>query len=188
MSDETFTAPTMSTEVLKALSNPLRNQVWREVSRLRFARAADLAESLGQPANTLSFHLRVLAEAGLIEEAPEKARDRRDRVWKPTTGQLSLGSPESPVADVALGNAVLAASVAGTHDQVNRIATWASSFITGEDPIEKGTLTETRLRLTRERHAELMEEVHALIRRYRDDHDEADLSWTLTILSSSEEI
>ena len=91
-------APSMSTEVLKALANPLRRQVWNEVTRARYARAADLAQRLDQPANTLSFHLRVLAQAGLIEEAPEKARDKRDRVWKPTSGAMSLGSPEDPVA------------------------------------------------------------------------------------------
>lgn len=181
-------APTMSTEVLKALANPLRHQVWREVSRLRFARAADLADSLEVPANTLSFHLRVLADAGLIEEAPKKARDRRDRVWKPTSGQLSLGSPDDPVADVALGNAVLAASVAGTQDQLARIAKWASSFVTGEDPVERGTLAEARLRLTRERHHDLIEELHEVIARYRDDPSDDDLSWSLTILSASEEI
>lgn len=44
-------------------------------------RAADIAEALGIAASTASFHLRVLADAGLIEEAPEHARDRRDRVW-----------------------------------------------------------------------------------------------------------
>ena len=69
-------APSMSTEVLKALANPLRRQVWNEVIKLRYARAADLAGRLDQPANSLSFHLRVLAEAGLIEEPPEKARAR----------------------------------------------------------------------------------------------------------------
>ena len=110
-------APSMSTEVLKALANPLRRQVWNEVTRSRYARAADLAKRLDQPANTLSFHLRVLAQAGLIEEAPEKARDKRDRVWKPTSGAMSLGSPEDPVADQILGSAVMAGFI---DDEIGR--------------------------------------------------------------------
>ena len=46
------------------------------------SRAADLAHDLGIPANQASFHLRQLAKYGLVEEAPELARDRRDRVWR----------------------------------------------------------------------------------------------------------
>src|SRR5690242_2457375 len=50
-------------------------------------RAADIAESLGIPANQASFHLRQLAKYGLIQEAPEAARDGRDRVWKAAEDQ-----------------------------------------------------------------------------------------------------
>ena len=45
-------------------------------------RAADIARELGIPANQASFHLRQLAKYGLAVEAPELARDGRDRVWK----------------------------------------------------------------------------------------------------------
>ena len=45
-------------------------------------RAADVARELGIPANQASFHLRQLAKYGLVEEAPEAARDKRDRVWR----------------------------------------------------------------------------------------------------------
>ena len=45
-------------------------------------RAADIARSLEIPANQASFHLRQLAKYGLVEEAPDAARDRRDRVWR----------------------------------------------------------------------------------------------------------
>jgi hypothetical protein len=37
---------------------------------------------MGIPANQASFHLRQLAKYGLVEEAPELARDGRDRVWR----------------------------------------------------------------------------------------------------------
>ena len=45
-------------------------------------RAADIAERLNIPANQASFHLRQLAKYGLVVEAPEHARDGRDRVWR----------------------------------------------------------------------------------------------------------
>lgn len=180
-------APTMSTEILKALANPLRRQVWNEVSELRYARAADLAQRLGTPANTLSFHLRVLAEAGLIEEAPEKARDRRDRVWKPTRGALSLGSPENPVTDIALGDAVLAGTVADHQRLLTRVADWALKYATGEDPVERGTLAGYTLRLSRERFSELVERLDGVIDEYRDA-DEEGHTWRLSVIAASDEI
>jgi hypothetical protein len=45
-------------------------------------RAADVAAYLRIPANQASFHLRQLAKYGLVEPAPELARDGRDRVWR----------------------------------------------------------------------------------------------------------
>lgn len=78
--------------VLRALSHPLRQRILGEFALVEHARAADLAETLGEPANSISFHLRVLARAGIIEEAPEHARDRRDRVWKQTADSFTIDS------------------------------------------------------------------------------------------------
>src|SRR5262245_34338328 len=58
-------------------------------------RAADIARELGIPANQASFHLRQLAKYGLVEEAPDLARDRRDRVWRDTSaGGLTVDLAE----------------------------------------------------------------------------------------------
>lgn len=124
-------APTMSTEILKALANPLRRQVWNEVSELRYARAADLSKRLDAPANTLSFHLRVLAEAGLIEEAPgERATSATGYGSRP--GARSPRLPENPVADATLGDIVLAGTVADHQQLLQRVAGWALKYATGE--------------------------------------------------------
>ncbi|TWP35008.1 helix-turn-helix transcriptional regulator [Leekyejoonella antrihumi] len=69
--------------VLRAIAHPVRNRVLQEVYVAGHSRAADIAEELGIPANQASFHLRQLAKYGLVEPAPEHARDGRDRVWKP---------------------------------------------------------------------------------------------------------
>ncbi|MHA7985875.1 winged helix-turn-helix domain-containing protein [Rathayibacter sp. CAU 1779] len=76
----TVTDPVM----LRALTHPMRQRIMWELGARGHARAADLADIIGEPANSLSFHLRVLAKAGLIEESPEHARDARDRVWRQT--------------------------------------------------------------------------------------------------------
>ncbi|HEX7717617.1 MAG TPA: helix-turn-helix domain-containing protein [Marmoricola sp.] len=69
--------------ILRAIAHPMRQRVLGELSAAGHLRAADVAELLGIPANQASFHLRQLAKYGLVEPAPELARDGRDRVWRP---------------------------------------------------------------------------------------------------------
>lgn len=68
--------------VLRAIAHPVRNRILAELSAGGPSRAADIATQIEIPANQASFHLRQLAKYGLVEEAPELARDRRDRVWR----------------------------------------------------------------------------------------------------------
>ncbi len=68
--------------MLRGIAHPMRNRILEEMSAGGPMRAADVAEQLGIPANQASFHLRQLAKYGLVEEAPELARDGRDRVWR----------------------------------------------------------------------------------------------------------
>jgi DNA-binding transcriptional ArsR family regulator len=81
---------------LRAIAHPTRQRILSELAALGHARAADLAQVIGEPANSVSFHLRVLAKAGMIAEAPEHARDRRDRVWANVAESYVVdpGSPE----------------------------------------------------------------------------------------------
>ena len=77
-------------ETLRAMAHPLRQRILIELNVREHARAADLARTLGVPANSISFHLRVLAKHHFIEEAPELARDKRDRVWKPVVERFQI--------------------------------------------------------------------------------------------------
>jgi DNA-binding transcriptional ArsR family regulator len=88
-------------EGLRALANPVRQRILMQLAVLGHARAADLAEAIGQPANSVSFHLRVLAKAGLIVEAPEHARDKRDRVWTNVAEAYNLKG-DTPGANEAI--------------------------------------------------------------------------------------
>ncbi len=78
---------------LRALAHPMRQRIMMELTVRVSARAADLAEIIAEPANAVSYHLRSLAKAHLIVEAPELARDSRDRVWRVTHPEgLSIDS------------------------------------------------------------------------------------------------
>ena len=165
-------ATIMTTAMLKALAHPLRQRLLQLMRRHRHIRAADAAAELGEPANKISFHLRVLADAGLITEAPEKARDRRDRVWTASEGSWSLGDAENPVADEALGNAVIRSLVAEHHELVRRVAAWAPEFTSGRDTRVHGAFTRSSARLTEAEFEDLMTVIVRAIRDAEENHDE----------------
>src|SRR5215207_5197454 len=84
-------------------------------------RAADLARELGLPANQMSFHLRQLAKYGLIVEAPEAARDQRDRVWRSAdAGSLSMdvGAIEKEPGGKAAATVFLRTAAGWAHQLV----------------------------------------------------------------------
>lgn len=89
-------------DMLRALAHPLRMQLLQRVGSRGTARAADLAADLGIPANSVSYHLRILARGGAIVEAPEAARDRRDRVWKLTQLSFDTARPGNELQDGAM--------------------------------------------------------------------------------------
>ena len=65
-----------------AVTHPLRMRLLGELSRRGTARVVDLAGGLGEPANSVSFHLRQLAKYGLIEANPERSQNGRERWWR----------------------------------------------------------------------------------------------------------
>lgn len=140
---------TMTSPMLKAMANPLRRRIVATLTAVESARATDLAQRLGVPANSLSFHLRVLAEAGIILEAPELARDKRDRVWKVLPGGLSVGSPTEPSAieDALALKAYLGQEADDQIRQLKAVIAWGSDYATGSEPDARGLLNITSLML-----------------------------------------
>jgi DNA-binding transcriptional ArsR family regulator len=65
----------------KALSHPLRQEILRHLAEHGPATSTTLAEALGESTGTTSYHLRVLADAGVIEEVPGRASGR-ERWWR----------------------------------------------------------------------------------------------------------
>lgn len=72
-------------KAVAAITHPLRMRLLGELSRVGTARAVDLSAAVGEPANSVSFHLRQLARYGLIEENPERAENGRERWWRQTS-------------------------------------------------------------------------------------------------------
>lgn len=144
---------------LRAIAHPLRQRILMELVARGHARAADLAEATGEPANSISFHLRVLAKAGMIVEAPEHARDKRDRVWANVASSYRV-EPGTP-GERSLILAPVLTWVADIFDHAARPDTQ------DEEPA-KHTLSTNAMLLTKAEASELADELHALAERWTD--------------------
>jgi DNA-binding transcriptional ArsR family regulator len=77
-----------------AMAHPLRFRIW-ELLREGPSTASQIGRRLGESRGTASYHLRILARAGLIAE-DEALGTRRERWWR---------RPEEPMIGVAQGDA-----------------------------------------------------------------------------------
>lgn len=188
----------MTSPMLKAMAHPLRRRIVAVLGAQEYARATDLARQLGVAANTLSFHLRVLADAGFVVEAPEFARDRRDRVWKAAVQSYRVGSPDTPIGadDEAPLTAYLDQLTMDQQDMVARVVAWAPNFATGREREAKGDLSLGTLRLTQEEADRVFVEVCEVLDRARALHhvpmesDAADgvRAWDYTFMAAREDL
>ena len=75
----------------KAMSHPLRREMLAHLDEHGPATSTTIAEALGENTGTTSYHLRVLAGAGIIEEVPGRANGR-ERWWQ--TFPVDLREPD----------------------------------------------------------------------------------------------
>ena len=128
-------------------------------------RAADLARELDLPANQMSFHLRQLAKYGLVEEDPDAARDKRDRVWRPTSAGRRLDQPhrarEAARRQGRVGGVPPARRGWG-HLVVD------AAYSDDRDPGILRTVNENAVRLTREEAVEMAGELDEVLTRWAE--------------------
>ncbi|MFC0429647.1 ArsR/SmtB family transcription factor [Kutzneria buriramensis] len=79
----------IESKVLAAMAHPLRRRLLDVLKVEGPATVSALAERTGQAVGNISHHMKVLAAAGLVDEAPELAGDRRERWWRIRAGSLS---------------------------------------------------------------------------------------------------
>jgi DNA-binding transcriptional ArsR family regulator len=74
---------------LKALAHPLRLQLIELLIERGASTASELARLVGESSGSTSYHLRQLAQHGLLVEAPELG-SARDRYWRVVPGGWTL--------------------------------------------------------------------------------------------------
>ena len=154
--------------VLAALAHPLRRRLMDVLRVHGPATASALAERTEQHVGNVSHHIRALAEVGLVEEAPELARDRREHWWRLISASLRWsGQPLSDdPAEEAMAQAVQSLSL---DRHTGHVRAWFAAGDQERDPWRETAFSaEKWLHLTADELGELGQEMADLIDRWRN--------------------
>ena len=153
---------------LKALAHPARLRMLDLLQEQDGATATQCAAVVGLSASSCSWHLRLLARAGLVEDAG-KGADGRERLWRSRIGSWQVDRdvldgevPEQRALDTSVTQALLQAS-----DETVEAFTVAAAQ--GEEPPQwrhASLVSNQTLRLTADELRTLTEQVHDLLRPY----------------------
>ncbi|WP_156723950.1 ArsR/SmtB family transcription factor [Streptomyces apocyni] len=151
---------------LKALGHPLRIQLYRALFVARTATASQLAEQVDEAVSLVSYHLRKLAEHGLIEPAEPQGADGRERWWQPAQETVTIrhedvrNAPEKLAAQSAVRHLYFEQRVDLFKRHLAETESWDASWRTAVVD------SEYLPRLTADELKELGDALHALIKKY----------------------
>jgi DNA-binding transcriptional ArsR family regulator len=164
--DATAVQTVTDAKALSALANPYRSRMLDVLSVDGPSTASAIALRTGQAVGSASHHLKVLAEAGLIVEAPELARDRRERWWR-LVATATRWSRAEFATDAGAVTAALAAEALTLQRQFERARDWLGNAEAAGEWDDAAFATQTWVQLTPDELRELSEELIALTRRWR---------------------
>lgn len=148
------------------MANPFRSRMLDALAVDGASTASALAKRTGQAVGSASHHLKVLSAAGLVEEAPELARDRRERWWR-----LVAPSTRWSRADFADGAGAVAAAMAAEslalQRQFERARDWLANAESAGPWDAAAFATQFWISLSRDELAELSEQLVALLATWR---------------------
>ncbi|MFJ5259057.1 ArsR/SmtB family transcription factor [Streptomyces sp. NPDC088387] len=153
---------------LKALAHPLRMRLYRGLTVARVATASQLAEQVDEAVSLVSYHLRKLAEHGLIEEAEPRSGDGRERWWQPASDGVTIrdedfrDAPEKAAVHTAASRLFFDQRADMYRRFLDERTTWPPAWAAAQES------SESTLRLTPDELAELVAEMRDLMRRYEE--------------------
>jgi len=153
--------------VVAVITHPVRRRLLAIMRLDGPATVGVLAQRTGQAVGSISHHLKVLAGAGLIEEVPELAKDRREHWWRRSTPSIrwDMGdlSDEDPAVEV-LTSSVLTMNV---EYQLSQLRAWDAVRSEEHSRWPTGPFSiDSWMRLTDDELAELREELVALMTKW----------------------
>jgi DNA-binding transcriptional ArsR family regulator len=150
--------------VLTAMAHPLRRRLIDVLKVYGPATASALADRTDQAVGNISHHMRILSAADLVEEAPELARDRRERWWRLSAPSISWS--ERDAGDDAAAEAVGRAASALNLDRQVAFVRHALETSPDEQWTEGPFSTDSWLTVTPAELTEFASEITAVIQRW----------------------
>jgi DNA-binding transcriptional ArsR family regulator len=154
---------------LRGLVHPIRVRLLHLLETDGPATASQLARRIGESSGTTSYHLRILADLGFVEDDPDHGNGR-DRWWRVPyrSSAFSFRSPDDPVDAETIGLATeyMRLSVEALH---RRMVSFVNTL---PDRVEElatlpWTFSESSIEVTHEEARALSAEIHAVVQRFR---------------------
>jgi DNA-binding transcriptional ArsR family regulator len=153
-------------QALSAMANPFRGRLLDALHLDGPSTASALARRTGQAVGSVSHHLKVLSEAGLVEEVPELAKDRRERWWRLVSSGFRWSRAEFADDPAAVAAALSAESV-GLRRQFGRARDWLDNAEAAGVWDDAAFATQNWLTLTPDELRALSEEILDVLQRWR---------------------
>ena len=155
-------------QTLKAVTHPLRVRLYELLVTRGPATATLLAKRTEAAIGRVSYHLHQLARHGFTEEAPELARDNRERWWRAVPGGTSWD--DADFADLPEADTVAEAAYwqlvdrwhAALRDYRLSRRQWSREWQSA------AWTSDTRLRLTPDELREFSGELQEVVRRWAE--------------------
>ncbi|MDQ3431207.1 MAG: helix-turn-helix domain-containing protein [Actinomycetota bacterium] len=156
---------------MRALAHPTRLRILGELRVSGPQSVGMLCDLIDEAPGSVSYHLGTLAAYAFVEEAPELARDRRERWWRAAHARTTwepleaLEDPERRAASDSLRRAIF-----------RRYLDRLEGYLEGEPSLDpewvRGTASsDTFLHLTSQELVELRDELEALAARWEGRSD-----------------
>ncbi len=156
---------------MRALAHQTRLRLLGELRARGPQSVGMLSDLVDEAVGSVSYHLRKLAEHGFVEEAPEYARNRRERWWRAAHARTvwepfeMLDDPERKAASDLLRRAVLQRYAERLQAYLDAEATFAPEWIRGT------ASSDSLLHLTSDELVELRGDLEALVARWEARSD-----------------
>jgi DNA-binding transcriptional ArsR family regulator len=169
--DDSKTRRLTDPRAMRALAHPLRLRLLGEL-RVRGPQSVGMLSDLVDEApGSISYHIGKLAQFGFVEEAPELARDKRERWWRSAHASTSwdplqaVEDPEQWAAGAELRRAVMRRYIDGFEAYLEAEPTLPREWVRGS------TSTDAFLHLTSDELVELRVDLEALTERWQARSD-----------------
>jgi DNA-binding transcriptional ArsR family regulator len=174
---------TLDTRALRVLAHPLRVRLLSELRLHGAANATQLAMRLGTNTGATSYHLRRLAEVELVDEAPGRLGRERFWVarhdshqWRTTRYE---NEPDATAAANWLRRNQWLRCIEHAEEWERARHRWPDAWQ------EAASLSDAIVAVNPDQLSDLMEELHAVVVRYRDVPHGADSRTVVVTLSAT---